>query len=567
MPARLPVLVLLVSLARPAVAGPPSPRDELLRLVPADTAVCFVVQGIREQSRTVAASPFAGWAADRLRPKLAATPEAGQLKTVEQFLTAALGVSLADIRDDILGDAVVLAYQPGPPGKPDDDRGVVMLKARDPAKLRKLLDALNAAQRADGSLFGLADRTYRDHAYVERQKAGGRGEFYFVRDGLFLFAAQESALKAVIDRAADPAAPPAPVVQSLDRLGVKDAFLVCGVGPRALDPLLEASVAAATTDAERAFRRQFARLWAAVDGAAVYLDVGAAVEVGGAVQFRPDALPPELRPLLASPPTASALWGGVPADALAAVGGRADVPRLLAAVESFLPDDGRAAFRKEFEQTVGAVVGKDVLADVLAGVGPDWAAWATPPESGAWLPAWAAAVRVRGDANPAVPAAARDALGAFALLVRIEYNRTHDDQIRLTEDSDGGRPVTVLANPKGFPPGFRPAFGLTDGFLVACSSPAVVRGFAAPSKATAAGEEVPFLRVSAAGVRGYLTAHAGPLAKWVAERQGRSEDEVRSGLLKLADVLEAFDRFEVFARGDGSRLRLALRVTPVKPLR
>ena len=136
----LTVLVLAAA-ALPLVAQQPTtPRDDLLRLVSPDTAICLVVQNVRERSKTVAASPLAAWVSEKYRPALGAAPELQKLKDVETLFSTFLGVSLTDLRDDIFGDAIVLTYTPGPVGKPEAEQGCVMLKARDPAKLAKLVE-------------------------------------------------------------------------------------------------------------------------------------------------------------------------------------------------------------------------------------------------------------------------------------------------------------------------------------------------------------------------------------------------------------------------------------------
>ena len=45
-----------------AAAAEPTPREQVLRLVPPDSALCFVVQNLRDTATTVAVSPFAEWA-------------------------------------------------------------------------------------------------------------------------------------------------------------------------------------------------------------------------------------------------------------------------------------------------------------------------------------------------------------------------------------------------------------------------------------------------------------------------------------------------------------------------
>src|SRR6476620_11193089 len=103
-----------------------APRDELLRLVPDDAGFCVVVQNLRDQLARLEHSPFAArFAASPLGRAFRDAPEARKLAALDQQLRTHLHVSWPQIRDDILGDAVVLAYVPGPPGQPEQERGLL----------------------------------------------------------------------------------------------------------------------------------------------------------------------------------------------------------------------------------------------------------------------------------------------------------------------------------------------------------------------------------------------------------------------------------------------------------
>src|SRR5262245_58001044 len=127
---------LLASLALTLCAGPVSAsaaRDELLRFVPSDVGFCLVVQGLRDKLADVQASPF-GKELAKLAPAVAAD-EWKQLTEAEAYLKKHLGVGWADLRDDLLGDAFAFAYRPGPADKPEQEQGMVLVRARDARKL------------------------------------------------------------------------------------------------------------------------------------------------------------------------------------------------------------------------------------------------------------------------------------------------------------------------------------------------------------------------------------------------------------------------------------------------
>ena len=122
------VLAALLLTGRIPVA---SPRDELLRYVPDDAGFCLVVQNVRNQAADLLASPFAReWSKSAFAQGIARSAELKQLQTVEQYLIKNLGVGWTDLRDDILGEAFVFAYRPGPPGKQDQEQGLFLLRSR-----------------------------------------------------------------------------------------------------------------------------------------------------------------------------------------------------------------------------------------------------------------------------------------------------------------------------------------------------------------------------------------------------------------------------------------------------
>src|SRR5262249_59683638 len=113
----------------PAGLHAAAPVEELLRFVPADTAFCLVVRDLREHSAALLASPLAREARKTgLYATLARSAELAQVAKAEKFFETQLGLTFAQLRDDVLGDAVVLAYRPGPPGKPEQGQGLILVR-------------------------------------------------------------------------------------------------------------------------------------------------------------------------------------------------------------------------------------------------------------------------------------------------------------------------------------------------------------------------------------------------------------------------------------------------------
>src|SRR4051794_324928 len=174
------------------------PRTELARLVPDEVAVCLLFGDLRGQSEKLQQS---GWLKkvrkSPLGRELAEALDGAKLGQFGELLQKRLGVTWPQLRDEVLGDAVILAYQPGPPDRPDDEQGLLLLKARDPALLAKLLERLNAVQKQSGELKKLEARQHQGKTYFRRVEGEGE-QFYHLDGGLLAFSGHEAMIKQVL---------------------------------------------------------------------------------------------------------------------------------------------------------------------------------------------------------------------------------------------------------------------------------------------------------------------------------------------------------------------------------
>src|SRR5262249_32431304 len=153
--------------------------------------------------------------------------------------------------DDILGDAIVFAYRPGPPGKPEQEQGVILLRARNAKVLADLVERVNKVQKEEGELKELEERRHNDTVYYRRLEYDKRTEqdkppaFYYVHGPILALSGQEAMLRQVLDcdqmRSAD-AVPD--VTQRLREMNAESALLAVWLNPRAFDAEVEAKAAA-----------------------------------------------------------------------------------------------------------------------------------------------------------------------------------------------------------------------------------------------------------------------------------------------------------------------------------
>src|SRR5262245_5318715 len=168
--------VAVLALATPVSAAP---REELLRFVPEDVGFCLVVQDLRGHAAALADSEFfRHLRQSALGQAIVQDPEFLKLGEFEKVLEKHLGLSWAQLRDDVLGDAVVLADRPGPPGKPEQEQGLLLLRARDARLLADFIDRLNAVQKKSGEVQDIRSREHNGRKYYQRVEKKGDNFYY-----------------------------------------------------------------------------------------------------------------------------------------------------------------------------------------------------------------------------------------------------------------------------------------------------------------------------------------------------------------------------------------------------
>jgi hypothetical protein len=567
-------LALFMALAASGSVVAATPRDEVLRVAPADAAIIILMQNARGHVRNLADSPFFQWFPSTVVGKhLIGSAEHKQLRESLAMILGELGTSPAAVLDDVVGDAVLFAYSPAPSDRPEAERALILIRPRKVEALTKILDRMNEVQTRSGELKAVVRKEHNGVVYHERRKAGGT-EFYCIRGDLFAFSAFESEVTAFIDRdrASAPASEKPPeLLARLKSLGVADAAGVVLINPRALDRDVKAKVVAARADEQR-FLARFAEIWTALDAAAVYLTLDDAVEVGVSVRFQPEKLPADFRKWLTGPRGPTIAESLAPQDALFAVSGQMRAAELLEVIVSVAPmEPGQADVKKWIASAIGPIVGRDKLPLVLDALGPNWSVWVEQPPTDGLLPTLAAAVEISGDQQKRTQAekSLRQTIEFGFAMARVAYNTTHMDQIEVRDERNSrGETITSLVNDKGFPPGVRPSFAVVQGYLVVATSPDAIKRFTVPAAApTAGGDSATLARFSGVQTRKYLQANRAHLARFLTDLNAGQEKDLREQLDKLTAALELVDSAVVLATGADDGFRLRLRVTLTKGLK
>jgi hypothetical protein len=540
-----------------------SARDELLRLVPEDVGFCLLLEDLRGHTARLLESPFVKQFEKSAMGELLKTdPDWRKFQAGREQLERLLGIDWPKLRDDIIGDAVVLAVRPGT--KPNDEKGLVLLKARDPEALAALIKQVNALQKAGGEYESLENREHKGQGYFQRVGAK-TAPFYALLGSVLIVASDETMMREALDRRAA-AAEPVLSKRLRELLGAEPYLINLWLNPRAFDAAMAAH-AEQGSDEQKAALRNVLTWWKALDGAAWGIVARDDVTVTYAARARTERLSAATRRFLAEAAKPSELWQRFPDNALVAFAGRFDVSAFEEMLGEFLTPSTRKAWHDHLDRFLGAALDKDVVKEVLPCLGPDFGLCILAPEEGSksWLPRTIAAVRVRpGDKPPAVDRALFTAATALAQAAVIDHNRKHDDRMVLKTQYQDKVEVKYLTGAAHFPAGLQPAFALKDGYFVVASSPDVVKRFTPVSKSPS--DEVPFLRISIADLRTYLRTHRTALVSVLAEHNKIKPEEVERHIDGLLPALDLFDRLEISQRGAPGQTAVTMRLRTAQAL-
>jgi hypothetical protein len=544
----------------------------LLRLVPEDVGFCLVIEDIRGHGTAFLASPFfKQFRSSPTAGKIVDSPETKKLSEIDQFLERNLHITSIQLRDEIIGDELVLAYRPGPPGKPQDEEGLFLLHARNPKLLAELLDRINALQKQSGDLEALEERAHADRKYVHRVDSKSEN-FYYLRGPLLAFSTREGILKQLIDRDAQSAGETdSPISRQFRLLGVGNPLVALWINPKSFEPALEERISAAS-GAQAVALKNLLVYWKALEGIGVTVGLESDLELSVSLRARLEKLPASARRFLKTAAVPSELWTCFPDNALFAMAGRFDVPAFADACSEFFADEVRSQIRAGIEQSVGAIVGTEAVSSLVPHLGPDFGLCAVAPAETdkSWVPNVIAALRVQpGNGGTAPELALSNAVNSLATLLVFTQNSGRPGSFKLQVTRQDAIEVKYLVDDERFPPGFQPAFAINNGYALFASSPQAVKQFrkpAAPASSTL-GQESPLIRLSLKEISKYLERRRGDLIKYIAAHKQIPEETATHGLENLLVGLKLFDRVELVQQPGPDRATLTLRLRMSQPLK
>ena len=580
-------------------AGLPNvpPADALLRLVPSDVAVVVSVEGLRDQTSAFLKS--------RLASDLRRLPAVRAWFASEKFqhferarakIETLLGANMTEVRDELLGDAMILALRlpAEAPGEASQARGILLVQARDPALLGRLIRVVNTIQQESGELAGVAERKRNATTYYVREfpaPANRPPEWYVTYpDGTFAFSNSESMIQSAIDRKArghddkvekagpiiDPGLGELPKVKAVQRKLPERALARLFVDPRHFERLLAAGPRPSKPSDAR-IMATLGRYLAAVDFAGAALTWNdESIVIHSVETLNPSLLDAWLRHWASDTRRVDPTLVRVPPTALAVASGHVDALAFFDAIAQIFPDEDQPRLTNIETVLTGLLLGHDVRNTVLPGLGPGVLAYLDTPldteEQGrapdskpAAVAGWpfplVMVVSLGGGSGPggsgALAAAVDNALRTVLAITAMDEKRA-EGRSRIANRAVAGTTITTLdpAVP------FAYAVDRARGRLILSTSPDAIARYLETSSDPKAGDRFGQIRAAAfADAATYACVdfdaletlagkHRSLLVQTLAARQKRSVDEVDRDLSHVLAMARLFRAGFITSRFD-----------------
>ena len=356
--------VFALALGLAATARGAGPADPLFRLVPPDASLTLAVEDLRGHARDFLESPLS----DGLRQLPAvrawfASDRFQGFQRARREIEKSLGVDIAKVRDDLIGEAVVLTVWLPPGGRQDEARGLLLTRVRDRGLLDRLVRSMNASQQENGELAGVTERKRGAARYFVRRfrdPLSRPNEYYATLDDqTFAWSNSEDLVLGAIDRQAGdrPGLGTDPRFQRVrSRLPERAAASLF------LNPSLLVAMAAAAPKppkpADERLNALFARALNALEFAGAAIEWRDGLILHAEAALNPKRLGPWARDLAALP-AGNPLARSLPPKALAVATARLDFGSILDLARALTPEADRPRLDNLRLVLKGLLLGED----------------------------------------------------------------------------------------------------------------------------------------------------------------------------------------------------------------
>ncbi|WP_406700245.1 hypothetical protein V5E97_15595 [Singulisphaera sp. Ch08] len=369
--------------------------DALLRLTPPDAGVTLAIEDLRGHTQDYLASPLAGRLA-RL-PFVRAwmdSPRGASFQAARRQIEAVLGATLENIRDDLLGDALVLTLRVPPQGRQDEARGMLLVRVRDRRLLDRLIEGINDSQKKKGELVRVDERTRNGIAYRVREFNPGTKrlpEYYTtLTDQTFAWSNSEELVQGVIERSQGmgKGLGDVPSFQHVRERLPERSLVSLFVNPRFLEAQL-ASSPKSSKPSEEQLALMLSHYLNALEyvGGAIEWRKAAANRGGGIILHTEEVIDsaqlPSWMTRWANRASIEPAFNRVPTTALGVASAHVDFEALEMVIRSATPSSGQRKLDNVLLSLSGLMLGRNLRTEILPRLGPAVLSYVeTNPDSG-----------------------------------------------------------------------------------------------------------------------------------------------------------------------------------------
>lgn len=509
---------------------------DLLALVPKEFGFCMAVHDLRGHWQRMEQTPWVTALRQTSAARaLLAAPEFAALTKFHQDLQRHLEIDWPTVRDEVVGDLAVFAYCP-PDAAGNGEQGLLLVKARQPEVLQRLIDRLNRLQMKSGELKALDEQKHRDTTYYRRVHQKAAPWWYFAQGSVFALASKEATLKAVIEQPREPA----PIRSALRKAGAEQALAVLWLNPRTFDAELK-SKGEKSLPPDAQVLGALLKHWQGLEAIVVTCDVKQDIEIRLSLLGRPGEMPATAKAWFTRRGPASELWQRFPDSSVLTLAGRTDFRALADGLLELAPETVRKLAVEGANSVVGAALQLDLFRDVLPNLGPDWGICLLPADAGKEFPQVLVALAVKpGDKKPGVDQSIYSAAQFFGGLALLDYNRKLplSEHIRMLTLHKDGVEIKYLAQDRLFPAGLQPAMALKEGYLLLGTSPTAIGLFRRSEKQDAAADEVLMVRFAPGELARLLRHHRASIVEQLAQKNGQSKAVAELDFDRLLSMLD-----------------------------
>jgi hypothetical protein len=465
--------------------------DELFRSIPREVAAVAVMEDLDgflarlEQSELVKRVRRSKLFSSAVESEIAR-----RWKELDGLMQSQIGAGLDALRKDVFGLSVMLAYWPKNGGE-KDEAGLLLVRARSAERLEELLQSLFRLQGAEPP-----KRTHDGVAYWT-SRDGERRQFLLTLGPIGLLTDDEDAVQRVIQASKNGKSWGSDsTVAEMRRSTPGGALVSFFVLTRNLDAKLPGASSARPAEAE--IRESVVAIWKSVGWVSFTAHLESELKIGLHASVASAKLPKKLNhqsPAGTNPIPTQGLNGTVASMAAGAEFSEiVELAGRLAAAGN--PKD--AAVGGRFVRSL--FMGADKAAELASLIGPRFGI--AMLENAGSVPEGLIAIELRPMKNSSAGVSSdnlvEQALRFAALVLTFEANKNGDDRWELRMEEVSGARVHVATGGRKVPKGIEPCFTVHQGWIMAASSPNVLRRALTETKQAVSPEEFARLDLQAA---------------------------------------------------------------------